>query len=296
MGGLVLSRGGGIQARYSERSQQAGWPLKKGYMLGTFPSRDEYSIMQQFRMLREAGFDGAEPESGLDRSEVLEAKEATGLEIPSVVVSTHWSQPLSSPEESVRAAGLEGLRTALHDAREYGAHCVLLVPAVVNAEISYDEAWERSQQEIRKAIPLAEELGIVIAIENVWNHFLMSPLEAARYVDEFESPHIGWYFDTGNIINYGWPAQWIRILGERITMIHIKEFSREKRNDEGLYRGFQVNLTEGDNDWADIMQALGEIGYGGYGIAEPAYREEDVAVDTWLREYIGGRMDKIFAM
>lgn len=269
--------------------------LKKGYMLQTFPSRDNFTLLQQFEMLKEAGFDGVEPESGLDRSEVLSAKEETGLEIPSVVVSTHWSQPLTSPDESVREAGLEGVRTALHDAHDYGASTILLVPGVVNEDVSYDEAYRQSQEEIQKLIPLAEELGVIIAIENVWNQFLLSPMEAARYVDEFESPQIKWYFDIGNIINFGYPEQWIRILGDRIAMIHIKEFSREKRDEEGLWRGFRVNYLEGDNNWSEIMKALNATGYSGYGIAEPPYQPEDVADDVWLKDYISGRMDTIFS-
>ncbi|MDZ7718343.1 MAG: sugar phosphate isomerase/epimerase family protein [Balneolaceae bacterium] len=268
--------------------------LKKGYMLDTFPSGDDYSVLEKFRMLKTAGFHGVEPPSGLNRAEVMEAKEETGLEIPSVVVSTHWNNPLSSPDESVRKAGLDGLETALYDADEFGASTILLVPGVVNSNVSYRDVYERSQQEIKKMLPLAEELEIVIAIENVWNQFLLSPIEAARYVDEFKSPWVGWYFDIGNIMNYGWPSHWIEVLGERIAMIHIKEFSRQKRDDEGLWNGFRVNYLEGDNDWPKIMNALQKIGYSGYGIAEPAYRPENVAPQEFLNEYISSRMDKIF--
>ena len=145
----------------------------------------------------------------------------------------------------------------LRDGKRYGASSVLLVPAVVNKEVSYDDAYKRSQAEIRKAIPLAEELGVKIAIENVWNHFLLSPLEAARYVDEFNSPAVGWHFDVGNILNYGWPEQWIRILGPRIQKLHIKEFSRKKRDSQGLWKGFDVKLLEGDNNWPAVMKAAG---------------------------------------
>ena len=120
------------------------------------------------------------------------------------------------------------MKQTLRDAKRYGATSVLLVPAVVNQDVSYNDAYTRSQAEIRKAIPLAEELGVKIAIENVWNHFLLSPLEAARYVDEFNSPAVGWHFDVGNVITYGWPEQWIRILGKRIQKLHIKELQSQK--------------------------------------------------------------------
>src|SRR3989442_91607 len=126
---------------------------------------------------------------------------------------------------------------ALQDAKDLGCPAVLLVPAVVNKKVSYAEAYTRSQVQIPKAVPLAEELGVKIAIENVWNQFLLSPLEAARYVDEFQSPWVGWHFDVGNIITYGWPEQWIRILGKRIQKLHIKEYIRKKRDAEGLCKG-----------------------------------------------------------
>jgi len=286
--------GKSLTGRKAADESNTNGELKKGFMLQTFPSRDNYSLIEQFRMLKDAGFHGVEPESGLDRAEVLEAKEASELEIPSVVVSTHWSQPLSSPDTSIRAAGVEGVKVALQDAYEYGASTILLVPGVVNEEVSYDTVYRRSQREIRDLIPLAEELGIIIAVENVWNQFLLSPLEAARYIDELDSPFVKWYFDIGNIINFGFPEQWIRILGDRIAMVHIKEFSRSKRNEEGLWRGFQVNLTEGDNNWPEIMKALRETGYTGYGIAEPPYRPEGVGEEEWLEVYISGRMDSIF--
>jgi L-ribulose-5-phosphate 3-epimerase len=271
--------------------------LKKAYMLGTFPDRNDYTIIEQFQMLKNSGFHGVEPDSGLDRAEVLRARDETGLEIPSIVVSTHWSQPLSSPDPSVRQAGLDGLEIALEDAHEFGAECILLVPGRVTEEVTYDMVYQRTQAEISKMVPLAEELGVKIAIENVWNQFLLSPLEAARYVDEFNSDMVGWYFDIGNILNYGWPQHWIRILGERILMIHIKEYSIQKRDEEGPYAGFRVNYLEGSNNWPEIIKALREINYsGGYGIAEPAYREPDVSHERWLKEYVSDKMDTIFAM
>ncbi|PYL00246.1 MAG: hypothetical protein DME19_05755, partial [Verrucomicrobia bacterium] len=180
-----------------------------------------------------------------------------------------WNKPVSDPDPKVREEGLEGLKQALRDAKRYGASSVLFVPAVVNKQVSYADAYKRSQEEIRKAIPLAEELGVKIAIENVWNHFLLSPLEAARYVDEFNSPWVGWHFDVGNVITYGWPEQWIRILGKRIQKLHIKEFSRDKANSQGLGKGFNVEFLKGDDDWPAVMHALDEIGYSGWGASLP---------------------------
>ena len=129
-----------------------------------------------------------------------------------------------------------------------------------------------------------------IAIENVWNHFLLSPLEAARYVDEFNSPWVGWHFDVGNVITYGWPEQWIRVLGKRIQKLHIKEFSREKANKEGLWKGFDVAFLKGDNNWPAVMKALDEIGYDGWGIAEQPGADSLEGLKKLSEE-----MDRIFA-
>ena len=298
LAGITIGKGLGVTDIYAgtRKGKRSSGPHKKGFMLGTFPSRDDYTISEQFKMVHDAGFDGVEPDSGLDRSEVLQAKEETGLDIPSVVVSTHWSHPLSSRDPNIRSAGLDGVRTALEDAHKYGADCILLVPGIVTEDVSYDEVYRRSQAEIRKVIPMADELNVKIAIENVWNQFLLSPLEAAQFVDEFNSPSVGWYFDIGNILNFGWPEHWIRILGDRIVMIHLKEFSRQKRDDEGLWAGFRVNYMDGDNNWPAIMEALREIGYSGYGIAEPPYREEGVSVEEWLSDHVSGKLDQIFTL
>ena len=241
-------------------------PIKKAIMWGTVGFKG--SVLEKMQAVKEAGFDGVEMMSHLNVEEVLKARDATGLDIPSVCGAHHWAKPLSDADPKVRAEGLEGLRQCLRDAKRYGATSVLLVPAVVKAEVSYAEAWQRSQEEIRKAIPLAEELGVKIAIENVWNQFLLSPLEAARYVDEFKSPAVSWHFDVGNIVNYGWPEQWIRTLGKRIAQLHIKEFSRKKRDTEGLWKGFGVPLLEGDVNWPAVMKAVDEVGYRGWAITE----------------------------
>jgi hexulose-6-phosphate isomerase len=226
------------------------------------------TVLEKMKAIKEAGFDGVEMMSHMDADEVLRARDATGLLIPSVCGRDHWGKPLTHPDPKVRAEGVEALKQTLRDAKRYGASSVLLVPGVVSKEVAYNEAYERSQAEIRKALPLAQELGVSIAIENVWNHFLLSPLEAARYVDEFNSPAVGWQFDVGNILNYGWPEQWIRILGPRIKVIHIKEFSRKRRDNEGLWKGFEVKLLEGDNNWPAVMKAVDEIGYRGWAITE----------------------------
>ncbi len=225
------------------------------------------SVLEKMKAVKEAGFEGVEMNSHMDQEEVLHARDQTGLAIPSVCGIYHWKKTLSDPDAQVRAEGLEALEQTLRDAKRYGASSVLLVPAVVTKEVTYSDAWTRSQAEIRKAIPLAAKLEVKIAIENVGNQFLLSPLEAARYVDELESPFVGWHFDVGNgFSNGGWPEQWIQILGKRIQKLHIKEFVRKKRTDAPS-KG-PVRLLEGDNDWPTVMKAVDAIGYSGWTITE----------------------------
>ncbi len=236
--------------------------LKKGIMWGSIGVGQ--TILEKFQAARQAGFDGVEPMSHLDRNEVLKARDTTGLIIPSVCNAMHWKFLLSDPDPGVRAEGVAALKVSLEDAKAYGADTVLLVPGRVSETVSYDDCWKRSVEEIKKVIPFAEQLNVKIAIENVWNNFLLSPMEAASYIDQFQSRIIGSYFDCGNILMYGWPEQWIKILGLRIAKVHIKEFSREIADKEGKGAGFGVKLREGDVNWPNVMKALDDIGYHGW--------------------------------
>lgn len=246
-------------SNYTDPFQPA---LKKGIMWGS--NGVGKSIMDKFVSAKKAGFDGIEPMSHLDRNEVLKAKEATGLAIPSVCGQHHWKYLLSDPDPKVRQDGVEALKVSLEDAKTYGADTVLLVPGRVTETVTYDECWNRSVEEIKKALPVAEKLKVNIAIENVWNGFLLSPMEAANYVDQFRSPFVKFYFDCGNILTYGWPEQWIKILGSRIAKVHIKEYSREIADKQGRSAGFNVKLREGNVNWHAVIKALGDIGYNGW--------------------------------
>lgn len=244
-------------------------PIRKALKIGMIG--EGTTLVEKFAAARAAGFDGVELDSpgphGAD--EVRAAMDATGIVVPGVVDSVHWSKPLSHPDAGVRAEGRRALETAIRDCRAFGGGSVLLVPAVVNAEVSYADAYERSQEEIRRVLPMAREMGVRISIENVWNNFLLSPLEAARYTDELDPRVCGWHFDIGNIVNYGWPTHWIRTLGDRITRLDLKGFSRQKRNDEGLWKGFAVEIGDDDADWTGCVEALLEVGYaGGWAAAE----------------------------
>jgi hexulose-6-phosphate isomerase len=236
--------------------------LKKGIMWGSIGVGQ--TIMEKFQAAKAAGFDGVEVMSHLDRAEVLKARDATGLPIPSVCGANHWKFPLSDPDPAIREQGLASLKLSIEDAAAYGADTVLLVPGRVSETVTYDECWSRSAEEIKKAVPMAIDLKVKIALENVWNNFLISPMEAASFVDQFRTPFVGFYFDCGNILIYGWPEQWIKILNKRLAKVHIKEFSRKIADVQGKSAGFKVNLLEGDVNWANVMKALDNIGYGGW--------------------------------
>ena len=264
-------------------------------MFGTLrvDPKNRPSVLDRFKLLRAAGFAGVEVNSALDQKEILAARDAAGLEIPSVVIANHWTHPITSPNPTMRETGLEGLKQGLRDAKAYGAKSVLFVPGAVNRDVSYAEAYERATIEIKKAVPLAESLGVAIALENVWNAFLLSPLEAAAFVDSFKSPLVRWHFDVGNVINTGWPQHWIQTLGARIATVHIKEFSRKLRDEKGPRAGFQVELLKGDSDWPAVMAALDAMGYTGWLISEQ-YRTPDLTDAEWLAK-LSAQMDQIIA-
>lgn len=236
------------------------------------------TVLEKFQLLKDLGYDGVELDSpnDLDNDEVLEARDKTGLKIPGVVNSYHWKYPLSDPDPEVRKKCRESIVEALHDCKLYGGDTVLVVPGVVNEEVSYADAWKRSTEEINQLKSAVDETGIKIAFENVWNNFILSPLEAAYYVDQFDHPLIGWYFDIGNILRYGWPEHWIEVLDHRVMKVDVKEFSRKKQEEEGLWKGFDVELMEGSIDWEAVNRSLEKIGYNnGWASAEVPGGDED---------------------
>ena len=264
--------------------------LKKGLGFGMI--REDLSLLDKFKLVKDLGFDGIELNSPVDlnKSELLEAKQKTGIELPSVVNKDHWQKPLSDPDPSVRQQIIESVAQSLQEVKEFGGDTVLVVPGVVNEQVSYEQAYITAMNSVRELIPHAERTGMKIALENVWNNFLISPLEAKRFVDEINHPLVGWYFDIGNILRYGWPEHWIKTLNSRIMKLHIKEFSRKIMNDEGLRKGFQVNLLEGDIQWPVVMQVLNEINHqGGWIIAEVSGGDRQRLKD------VSERMDKIIS-
>lgn len=242
--------------------QKTAGGIRKAVLLSMLPKELPYE--QRFALARQAGFEAIEiPTITRDEeaAEIRDASQKTGLRVHSVMNADHWRYPLSSanPEDVKRSVA--GMETSLRNAKLWGADAVLLVPAVVDAATSYREAYVRSQQVIReRLLPMAQDLGVIIAVEEVWNKFLLSPLEFARYVDEFDSRWLQAYFDVGNVVFYGFPHDWIRTLGTRIVKVHVKDFLLDRANG----RFFWKNIGEGDVDWPEVRRALGDIDYSGY--------------------------------
>ena len=263
-------------------------PIRKAVLLGMLPK--ELPLADRFKLARDAGFEELECNTTADPGmarEIGRAAAAAKLRIHSVMNSDHWRYPLSSPDPQVVAKCVAGMETSLANAAEWGADAVLLVPAVVDAQTSYADAWKRSQIEIRKMIPLAEKRKVVIAVEEVWNKFLLSPLEFARYVDDFQSPWVRAYFDVGNVVLFGFPQDWIRTLGKRILKLHFKDFRFATDPNTKKRVAEWTPLREGEIDWKAVHAALAEIGFKGTATVELPGGDE-----AYLRE-VSRRVDLI---
>lgn len=268
--------------------QAARLPIRKGVYAPMLPK--ELSWVERFKLAREVGFEEVECNTAADDAEAEQIKaaaERTGLRVHSVMNSAHGKYPLSSPDPAVVAAGRQGLETSLRNARFWGAETVLLVPGFVTAQVGYKDCWERSQKEIRRILPTAAEAKVTIAVENVGNRFLLSPLEFARYVDEFNSPWLRAYFDVGNIVRNGFPQDWIRTLGKRIVKLHLKD--PVARQTPGAPAEPRAPLLEGDVDWREVHKALTEIGYRGSATVELPGGDAE-----YLRD-VSRRVDRILA-
>jgi L-ribulose-5-phosphate 3-epimerase len=265
-------------AAFAATTPASRLPIRKAVLFSMLPTA--ISVAERFQLAHDAGFEEVECGTTPDPAkaeELLAAAKSANVRIHSVMNSDHWKYPLSSPDPAVVDKCIAGMETSLRNAKMWGSDTVLLVPAVVNPEVSYRDAWDRSQRQIRKLIPLAAELRVIIAVEEVWNKFLLSPIEFARYVDDFNSPWIKAYFDVGNIVLYGYPQDWIRTLGNRIVKLHLKDFRFRKSVAEW------VNLQEGDIDWKQIYAALREIGYKGSATVELRGGDADYIKDVSRR-------------
>ena len=275
--------------------------MKKGINIWSFPAG---SIKDSLTLARDAGFEGVElalnPEGELsmratDR-EILEVKsmaEGMGLSLYSLSSGLCWDYRLSDDDAGMRAKAKEMIRRQLEMAKLLGADTILVVPGVVNVsfshpekKVAYDVVYERSLEGLSELKGYAEELGVSIGLENVWNKFLLSPMEMRDFIDKIDSPYVGSYLDVGNTLYCGYPEDWVRILGKRIKKVHFKDY----RVDAGGLHGF-VDLLAGDVNYPEVVKALGEIGYDDWVSAEmiPNYRHftETIIYNTSLS------MDKI---
>jgi hexulose-6-phosphate isomerase len=272
-------------AQQTPAAQATG--IRKSTLINMLPRDRPY--VERFRIAREAGFEAIEMQTIASPEEAAEIKEASakaGLRIHSVMNMDHWRLPLSSGDPEVVSGSVKGMETSLRNAALWGADAVLLVPAVVDDKTSYRDAYTRSQKVIReRLVPMARDLKIVIAVEEVWNKFLLSPIEFARYVDEFETPSVRAYFDVGNVVLFAFPQDWIRTLGSRIVKIHLKDFAMDRREGRFTWK----NIGEGDIDWPAVRQALADIKYNGYVTTELS------GGDTAYLKDVSARVDRFLA-
>ena len=253
----------------------ASYWIFDGGLDGTLPIK---SAMEQASKM---GFEGIElgiasqgvlthNTSQAECEEIVREAEKHGLEISGVASGESWTTSPTANDEDVRLKIIDFTQKALQITHWLGSDAYLFVPGAVevfflpDAEvIPYDVCYQRASEAISQLVPVAEKLGVAIAVENVWNKFLLSPLEMREFIDNFNTSQVGVYFDVGNVLLTGYPDQWIRILGSRIKRVHIKDFKRSVGNADGF-----VDLLEGDVDFEAVKQALSEINYDGYVTAE----------------------------
>ena len=236
--------------------------MKKGVNAWIYPSG--FSVDKILEASAKIGFEGVElnlTEESLKFSKkkkkaIMEKAASLGLELPSLCTGLFWKFNLASPDENIREKGIEIIRKGCEFASEIGSKVFLVVPAVAIPEVSYQEMWNLSKESILKAAPTAEDYGIILGIENVWNRFLYSPLEFREFIEEINHPHVKAYFDVGNIHFLGFPQQWIRHLSDLIVCVHVKDFLRPERQFKPL--------LEGDIPWPEVMKALREVGYNNF--------------------------------
>lgn len=275
----------GLAAADATAAPETKRQIKKALKYGMI-DMPKSSMLEKFVAVKEVGFEGVELDSpnGFELKEVLEARDKSGLIIHGVVDSVHWRDTLSDPSEEVQARGREALEKALRDVKSYGGTTVLLVPGKVTKEVTFKQCWERSIANIRKVLPVCEETGIKIGIENVWNDFITKPDDFVRYLDEINSPWVGAYLDLGNTARYSPPQEWVPLLGKkRIFKLDVKAYDTRKK----MYDGFNCKLGDDNIDWPAVCVELDKIGYVGFGTAEMAGGNRDYLAD------MATRMDRV---
>jgi L-ribulose-5-phosphate 3-epimerase len=272
----------------------------KGICSIIFPR--EMPLTEQFRQAKAAGFDAIEIRFGdeiayetpSDKVKAVgDAARKTGIMVASLWVSEgRGMPPLNSDDPAVRAKALASIQKGIQDAALLGCGAILLVPARLGAgpkfQYGYQETWDRVTEGLKKVVPVARDKKVILTMENVWNKFLLSPLEMKAFVDQFHSPWLQVHFDVGNIMQYGYPQDWILTLGPRIKRVHLKDYKLSSRAEQGHF----VSLLEGDVDWKQVMAAFVKVGY--RGPMSPEYGYDPQKPDQ-LRQ-LSAIVDKIFAM
>ena len=280
---------------------------KKGINRWAFPAN--MSLKDCFKLAKEAKFDGVEvtiAEEGeitlgstkRDIQKIVKISRSIGVEISSLATGLFWNYSLTSDNSSEREKARSIVKKMLEVASWLEVDTILVVPGAVDVFfkrgfpiVSYDKVYERSFQALKELAPIAETYKVNIAIENVWNKFLLSPIEMKHFIDSIGSSYIGVYFDVGNVLQIGFPDQWIKILGSRIKKVHFKDFKKSIGTTEGF-----VNLLYGDVNWPDVVSALKEIRYDSYVIAElspPKFYPESLIFETSISmDKILGRKEK----
>jgi L-ribulose-5-phosphate 3-epimerase len=280
-------------------AQSSGSRFIKSICRGVLPKA--MTLEECFRLAKNAGFDAIElPMTGeLDPSvtadevkQVGDKARKAGMGVAALWASALGSSPLNSPDPDVRARGIEAIRKSVEFAGYLDCRTLLLVPGRVGSGakflVGYETTWRRISAELKKAVPLAEEAGVTMTIENVSNRFLVSPLEMRDFVDQFRSPRVQVFFDIGNVLGFGYPQDWILTLGPRIKGLHAKNRWASPRAGRTRVSG----LLEGDVDWKAVMSALVKVGYRGFISPEIGHDPDDPG----QLKRLSGELDQILAM
>ena len=275
--------------------------MKKGISIWSFTDRTPEVC---FALAKKYGFDGVEVGIGYEGplrydstpEEIAEYKrkgESCGLAFYSLVCDDCWQYSLTADDPAERGAAKQMVRRQIEVAALLGCETVLVLPGMVQGlgdagpVVDYEVAYHRAADALRELAPFAEAHGVVIGLENVWNKFLLSPLEVRGLIDSIGSAYVKAYFDVGNVLRSGFPEQWIGILGSRISKVHFKDFRRSV----GTLDGF-IDILDGDVDYPAVMAALRGIGYDGWVTAEVFATDGDV---EGLLARNSQAMNKIFA-
>lgn len=281
---------------YAVSSQASGKRFRKSICDGIVPKAA--SLEEAFRQVKRAGFDGYEITMGpkltlgtppSELKTIAAAARDAGVTIVTISVSGPFANcPLNHPDPAVRAKGVEVIKKSVDIAHALNSGTILLVPSRVGSgsklTYGYEDTWKRTSAELWKAIPYAAQAKIILTPENVWNKFLLSPLEMRAFVDQFKSPWLQSHFDIGNVMQFGYPQDWIPTLGRRIKRIHLKDF--KVRTNEF------VPLMEGDVSWQEVVDALVKVDYRGWLSPEYGYDSNDPEQINKLSRVV----DKIYAL